>query len=336
MAEPHKDLTGAAPERSDGTVAANVVVVGSVNLDLVVSVPHLPAPGETILGDDLVYRAGGKGGNQAVGAHRLGANTTLIAMTGDDPLGSDLRAALAREGLDLTHVGEVAGTATGVAMIVVADGGENSIVVAPGANRLLQPSTVSGLDVALRAADALVLQGEVPAPASHEAASLARTSGATVVLNSAPLPALPDPDLEKLLGATDVLVVNEGEAAQLLGIEPPTTPEEWAALAPRLSELGPASAVVTLGAAGAVASESGTAYVQAAFAVDVVDTTGAGDSFTAALAVALAGGRPMADALRRACAAGALATTRLGAQAALPTLDELDTFLATGGGEHDA
>lgn len=305
----------------------HVTVLGSVNLDLVVAVPHLPEPGETILGSDLVYRAGGKGGNQAVAARRLGARTTLVAATGDDQLGADLRSMLGNEGLDMSMVTTAMGTTTGVALVVVAEDGENSIVVAPGANRTLRPGQVPDLPVVLEDTDVLVLQVEVPVGASLDAAIHARAAGAKVLLNAAPLPELPDAEFDKLLGAVDVLVVNEGEALQLTNSTVPAARDGWEAIAAEICRLGPGSAVITLGADGAVASDGTRTYVQPAFPVNVVDTTGAGDGFSGALAVAVAERRSLVDGLRRACAAGALATTALGAQSALPSAAELDRLL---------
>lgn len=307
---------------------SRVVVVGSANLDLVVTAPHIPRAGETVLGADLVRRAGGKGGNQAVAAHRLGADTVLVAAIGDDQIAGELRSELVREGLDLSHLAVVPGVSTGVALIVVDEAGENSIVVAPGANHALGRTMMAALPGLLGPSDILSLQIEIPLATSLEAASRARDLGATVVFNAAPLPDDPDQTLMKLLGTVDVVVLNEGEALQLTGRTPPNDVAGWAELAEDVRRLGPDIAVVTLGARGAVAATGERVHTQPAFAVDVADTTGAGDGFVGALAVALGEGRPIADALRRACAAGALATTRLGAQEALPRAHELERFLA--------
>ena len=300
---------------------SRVAVVGSVNIDATVAVPALPAPGETVLGSDVVYRPGGKGGNQAVAARRLGADTALHAAVGDDAFGARLRTVLAAEGLDPAGLTTVAGISTGLAMILVDGGGENVIVVSPGANGLLDGAA---LTTSSGPGEVLALQLEIPLATCLDAAGRARAAGATVVLNAAPLPKLVEPAFADLLSIVDVLVVNEGEAAQLAE---ETAPRDWAALAGRLRALGPDTVVVTLGARGAVAADAAGTYACDAFAVDVVDTTGAGDAFCGALAVALADGLPIADAVRRGCAAGALAATRMGAQAALPTRAELDAFL---------
>lgn len=306
-----------------------VVVVGSVNLDLSVRVPNLPRPGETVLGSEVVFRPGGKGGNQAVAARRLGAETLVFAAVGDDRFGADLRASFDAEGIPLTNVATIDGATTGIAMIVVAGEGENSIVVAPGANGLLDIGQLGMLPAVLGPGDVLALQLEIPLATCLHAARRARSAGSIVVLNAAPLPKLVEPDFAALLDPVDVLVVNEGEALHLAGATAPAPegPAEWAALAAALRRYGPRSCVVTLGAQGAVAADAYGTYLQPAFGVDVVDTTGAGDSFCGALAVALADGAPLAVALRRGCAAGALAATRMGAQTALPTGTELDEFL---------
>jgi ribokinase len=315
-----------------------VLVVGSINLDLVVTVPHLPEPGETVLGSDAVRRPGGKGANQAVGAGRLGAEVTLVGLTGDDPFGREMRDSLRREGLDLTHVGMLEGSASGLALIVVRPDGENTITVASGPNALLAGEWLTTLPALVADTDLLLIQLEVPVSTCLTAAKAARRAGVPVVLNAAPVPAQPDPDLWQLLAEADVLVVNEGEAVRLLEGRGHRPAEDWRGVARGLRDLGPATTVVTLGEDGAVAAAEGLAMAQGGFAVDAVDTTGAGDAFCAGLAVSLAEGLPIADALRLGCAAGALATTSVGAQAALPTRRQVEDFLAnplvaaTGGG----
>jgi ribokinase len=313
---------------------SGVVVVGSVNLDLVVGVDRLPRPGETLLGGELSFRAGGKGANQAVAANRLGVETLLFAATGADRFGDDLRTALSTEELSLEHVSVLTPPATGVALIVVDRDGENSIVVAAGANGFLTPSSLVRLADVLDPDTVLLLQLEVPVDTVLAAARMAAEAGATVVLNAAPLPAAPGGLPPELLQAVDVLVVNEGEAQQLAGEA--ATPDSWPVLADRLRALGPRAAVVTLGARGAVASSAGTLHVQPPFPVDTVDATGAGDSFCGALAVALHRGLDLAEATRWGCAAGALATTRLGAQDALPTPEDLRKLLEQNEGDADA
>lgn len=303
---------------------SGVVVVGSVNLDLCLAAPHLPAPGETVLGTSVALRPGGKGGNQAVAARRLGAETRLFAAVGDDQFGADLRKALVEEGLPLDHVTTL-DTATGIAAIVVDPSGENTIVVAPGANGRLGPVT---LEPVLGPGRVLVLQLEIPLDTCADAARQARAAGATVLLNAAPLPDTIGPDLGELLALTDILVVNEGEARRLFGSAAPAWPD--------VARHGPTACVITLGAQGALVLTHDLERRQEPFPVRAVDTTGAGDAFCGALAVCLAQDTPLTEAVRRACAAGALATTKPGAQAALPSAHELETFLSQAGGRPHA
>jgi ribokinase len=303
-------------------MSGRVVVVGSANVDLAVRVPRLPSPGETVLGSQRATLAGGKGANQAVAARRLGAETVLIAAVGDDRFGEDIRASLARDGLPADHLVTVAGADTGVALIVVDAAGENTVVVAPGANALLDDHALGRLPALLDPGAVLVLQLEIPLAVCLAAARAARRAGAEVVLNAAPLPEAVDATLADLLHEVDLLVVNESEAARLVG----RTAGPAAAAA--LRELGPRTCVVTLGARGAVRADAADVVTQAAFHVEAVDTTGAGDAFCGALAAAIAAGIGLDEAVRRACAAGAVATTRMGAQSAMPTASELDAFLA--------
>lgn len=304
---------------------SRVVVVGSANADLAVRVPRLPLPGETVLGSDLATLAGGKGANQAVAARRLGADTVLVAAVGDDRFGDDVRASLTREGLPSDHLTTVNGEATGVALIVVDVAGENTVVVAPGANALLGEHALRGLPAVLDPDAVLVLQLEIPLAACLAAARDARRAGARVVLNAAPLPEAVDARLADLLQEVDVLVVNEGEAMRLGGHTGESV--DWLTAAAGLCDLGPKTCVVTLGARGAVHADAAETVAHAAFPVEAVDTTGAGDAFCGALAAALAAGCSVDHAVRRACAAGAVATTRMGAQSAMPTASELDAFV---------
>ena len=287
-----------------------VVVVGSINVDITVPVTRLPRPGETVLGTDAVVSPGGKGANQAVTAARLGARTRMVGAVGDDAYGGQMTANLAEAGVDVSRVSTVPGRRTGTALIVVAADGENTVVVAPGANAAL---AVGPLEFA--AGDVLLLQLEVPVPTSVAAADAARVAGATVVLNAAPLSDADDPLLRRLLDLTDVLVVNQTEATALAPMG-----EDWPALARTLPGR---SNVITLGAGGAVAHDGAATWWQPAFPAQVVDTTGAGDAFCGALAQSLAAGLDLRTAVRRGCAAGALAVGRLGAQSALPTAAEL-------------
>lgn len=291
-------------------MTVSVVVLGGLNTDLVVEVGRLPRPGETVTGGDVQRLPGGKAANQAVAARRLGARVHLVGAVGDDDLGPALRQGLADEGVDVGAVRTVPGRASGVALIVVQVGGENTITVAPGANGDLGPSDADAVAAALEHADALLLQLETPVAASLAAARAARAAGRLVVLNTAPLAAPVPDDVRALVAAADVVVANEEEATALREVGAP-----------------PRRLVVTLGAQGARWSDDGASGHEAAFRVDSVDAVGAGDTFCAALTVALAGGAPLADAVRRGCAAGALATLRRGAQSAMPTAVEVGALL---------
>lgn len=305
-----------------------VAVVGSINTDLVVEVPRLPAVGETVLGSDLQVQPGGKGANQAIAAARLGAEVTLFAATGDDEFGSHVRTVLAGENLNVSQVATIPDTPTGTAMIVVDSAGRNMITVAPGANSRLTEEQLGNLRHA--GDDAVVLlQLEIPLTTCRAAARIAHQAGARVVLNAAPLNDPQEAPLVELLADVDVLVVNEGEALQLAAGSAPDDPDGWADVAANLRELGPDAVVVTLGGQGAVAATSEATHIQPAFVVDAVDTTGAGDAFCGALAVELASGESLTSAVRAASAAGALATTHMGAQSALPTQKDVGRLLRT-------
>jgi ribokinase len=289
----------------------DIVVVGSANADLVVRVERRPAAGETVLGSDLATHPGGKGGNQAAAAARLGGGVALLARIGDDAHGRFLLDAQKAAGVD-THAVRVGGAPTGVALIVVGPEGDNSIVVSPGANALLSPQDVRASSDLLSAARVVLLQLEIPLDTVAEAVAAAGP-GTRVVLNpspSAPLPA-------RVLAACDPLVLNEHEAMGMLGGTAEGTPEEWCAA---LLELGPRSVVVTLGADGAVAADASGVVRVPGIRVTVVDTTGAGDAFAGALAWRLAKGEPLARAVEFAVRVGAETVTRVGAQVSFPTL----------------
>jgi ribokinase len=284
--------------------APRITVVGSVNLDFVARGARLPAPGETVTGATLARHPGGKGANQALAARRLGAEVRLVARVGRDALAAEALQLLHAEGVDLEHCREDPQAATGVALIAVSVQGENQIVVAPGANANLHAAHLDA-DAAF-ATDALICQLEVPVD-TVQAAAL-RHPG-FVCLNLAPALDVPP----ELLRRADLLIVNESEAAYY-GM-------------PLLQAVADSGALlaITLGARGAELWRGGLRIAEARPpAVQVVDTTGAGDCFVAALTVALLEGRAPADALRFACVAGALATTRAGAQPSLPWRAEVD------------
>lgn len=298
-----------------------IVSCGSLNMDLVTRVARAPAAGETVLGSNYVLHQGGKGGNQAVAAARLGAEVRMVGAVGSDEFGDSLLAGLAAGGVDTRFVQQLEG-ASGAAFITVEEGGENRIIVSPGANAALAPGLLDG--AAFAQADALLLQLEIPLETVLAAARLGREAGATVLLNAAP----PVPGLLDRLTDVGVLVVNEPEAAVLLDRPGAESPEEALDQARLLGERVP-SGVITLGARGAVWWDStGDSGAVPAFPVETVDTTGAGDAFTGALAVAVAEGQPLSSAVRFAAAAGALATTGHGARAALPERRAVEELLA--------
>jgi ribokinase len=301
------------------TKRPKVTVLGSLNMDISVTVPRLPRPGATILGSAAQFTPGGKGANQAVAAARLGADVRMVGCVGDDDFGRQLLAALRAEGIDADSVRVVPEVPTGLAMIAVDQAGENLIIVAPGANQQVGPSDVA----AASNHDILVVSAEIPAPAIARALTQAGPS----ILNLAPAP----PAAAALVGqGVDWLVVNESEAAAVLG-RPIDGPADAALAAAALAAVGPRHAVVTAGAHGAAlasADAPGPAEVIDGFPVHAVDTVGAGDTFVGALAVALAAGVPAPEAVRAAAAAGAAAVTRHGAQAAMPR--PADILAATG------
>lgn len=299
-------------------MSGSVVVVGSMNRDYVCRVPTLPRPGETLLGGELRLGAGGKGGNQAVAVARLGGRCAMVGCVGDDSDGTFLLAALVDEGIDVERVEVRSGVATGAAFVFVDDVGENSIVVAPGANATVgAAATVAALHAALRPGDVLVVQAEIPADAIAAAISLADEIGARAILNLAPF----QPVGDDLLRTCDPLVVNQSEALALLGLED-SNDLSGTDLATRLADRA-RSVVVTLGADGAAVCVQGKAEHVAAEAVTVVDSTGAGDAFTGALATSLAEGSSLVAAARRGVLAGTYAVQRPGAQASYPSAADL-------------
>ncbi len=310
---------------------AKIVVVGSSNTDMVVKTPHIPAPGETVLGGEFVMAAGGKGANQAVAAARLDAQVTLVARLGKDVFGERALAGFRQEGIVTDHVAVDPEAASGVALIFVDADGENSIAVAPGANARLSPEDVQRAKGAIEAADVLLLQLEIPLETVQRAAEMAHRAGVRVILNPAPAPAEPLP--AELLAHVHVLTPNEGEAGLLAGV-PVTGPQNGEAAARRLIGQGVGVVIVTLGAQGALVVTPDLRQLVPGFSVDAVDTTAAGDAFNGGLAVALAEGKPLAEAVRFANGCGALATTRLGAQPSLPMAGEVAAFIAERSSAH--
>jgi ribokinase len=300
----------------------SVLVVGSVNADLVISVSRRPAAGETVLGSDLATFPGGKGSNQAVAAARLGASVAFLGRVGTDSFAAFLRDNLRRERVATGQLLAVPGP-SGVALITVGPAGDNSIIVAPGANALLSPADVEAARSEFEAAAVVSAQLEIPVAAVEAAARLAGAAGARFILNLSPARDIP----AGLLAAADPLVVNEHEAGFLLRGDlpdpgrdaPPGPPATAAALLGR----GPRSVVITLGADGAYAADAGGGVHVRSPHVTVVDTTGAGDAFTGALAWRLSAGDTLPQAAALAARAGAAAVTARGAQGSYPTVDEL-------------
>lgn len=298
-----------------------IAVVGSSNSDLVVRASRLPQPGETILGGEFAWHPGGKGANQAVAAARLGADVAFVARIGRDQFGERAMAGFRAEGVCTDFVTTDSGAPSGVALIGIdSSTGENAILVAPGANSRLSEGDVDAAAEAIRAADVLICQLETPLAAVAAALAIARDAGIVTILNPAPAANLP----ETILRNVSVLTPNQSEAALLAG-QPTLSPALAAAL---LRKRGVDSVVLTLGAAGALVSDSsGEYFIRPVAARSVVDTTAAGDCFTAALAVALAEGRALGDAAYFANAAASLSVEREGAQPSLPTRAEVDQRL---------
>jgi ribokinase len=297
---------------------SRVVVLGSLNMDLVVSLSRLPRSGETVIGDRLQRFPGGKGANQAVAAARLGAEVAMVGRVGKDSFGEELLSSLRTDGVAVDGVERDANEPTGAALILVEKGGENMIAVARGAGGVVGDADVARATTKLRELDVLLLQLEIPLAAVASAARRAKAAGAWVILNAAPAAALE----ASLLRQVDVLVVNELEAEPILGR--PAADSQEAEEAARIAvERGARSAVVTLGAAGAVLADGNAIHRMKALRVDAVDATGAGDAFVGALAAALAAGAALVEAAELAGAAGAAAVTKPGAQASLPRPEDL-------------
>ena len=299
---------------------APIVVVGSLNMDFVAQVDCLPLPGETVLGGGFRTIPGGKGANQACAAGRLGGRVRMVGRVGDDVFGGQLRESLQTSGVDVRDVRATGLAPSGVALIVVDARGENQIVVAAGANGFLTPSDV---ETALGDVDGgyLLLQLETPLETVAAAAAIGRRRGLTVILDPAPARALP----AALLECVDILTPNEREALILLGRREATMSLEQAPdVAAALRDLGVATTILKLGEQGAFLSSAGAHGHFAALRVDAVDATAAGDTFNGALAVALAEGRSVGDAIAFANTAAALSVTRFGAQASIPSRAEVD------------
>ncbi|AXF14515.1 ribokinase [Paraburkholderia caledonica] len=305
---------------SSNETRARVAVVGSLNMDLVARAPRLPHPGETLAGRTFAQVAGGKGGNQAVAAARLGAQVSMLGCVGADANGAQLRAGLEAEGIDCVAV-ETGREATGVALIIVDDASQNAIVIVAGSNGEVTPDTIARHEAVLAAADVVICQLETPLDTVQAALTTARRLGKTVILNPAPatgpLPA-------EWLPLIDYLIPNELEAATLTGL-PVGSPEEAATAAAVLRAAGARNVLVTLGPRGVQAALEGAApALYDAPKVKAVDTTAAGDTFIGGFAAQLAQGASVDAAIRFAQRAAALSVTRAGAQPSIPTRAEVE------------
>jgi ribokinase len=304
-----------------------IAVVGSLNMDFVVSVDELPAPGETVLGRNFQMFPGGKGANQAAAAAKLGGNSVTVRMIGRvgyDVFADHLKASLSAAGVDVSAVHATKSQATGVALISVDRAGQNSIVVASGANGELAAADVEAMRSVFRGARLVLFQLETPLATVAGALELARAESVETILDPAPAQPLPPAVLQRV----DILTPNESEALRLLGrAQARVSPAEAVEMAEALRRMGPKTVIIKLGDQGCLAHDGLNARHIPSFPVEVKDTTAAGDTFNAGLAVALAEGAPLDHALRFASAAAAISVTRLGAQASAPARREVDAFL---------
>lgn len=302
---------------------AKVVVIGSLNMDLVTRAPRLPRGGETLIGQSFSTVSGGKGANQAVAAARLGAEVSMVGCIGSDAYGQQLRNALLAEQIDCDAISIVDG-ASGVALIVVDDNSQNAIVIVAGANGALTPGVIDRFDSVLQAADVIICQLEVPDATVGHALKRGRELGKTVILNPAPasrpLPA-------DWYATIDYLIPNESEAAALSGL-PVDSLETAETAATRLIGMGAGKVIITLGAQGSLFADGKGFQHFPAPQVHAVDTTAAGDTFVGGFAAALASGQCEAEAIRFGQVAAALSVTRAGAQPSIPTLSDVQAFKA--------
>lgn len=298
-------------------MSGHILVVGSINMDLVVRAERHPRPGETILGSDFRTYPGGKGANQAVAASRAGGRVKMIGRIGDDAFGDALSAGLKSNGVDTACVLRTPGVSSGVALITLDAEGQNTIVVASGSNAYLSPEDIRDFSPVFEGAAILIVQLEIPLITVAKALALAKFYGVKVILNPSPAQSLPG----SLLAQVNYLVPNEHELALTVGIEAP------AMAADVLHGLGTEAVIVTLGGNGVTVSTAERRSHIQGHTVPVVDTVAAGDAFVGALAVALSEGKSLLDAAEWGNAAGALAVMRPGAQPSLPTREEISTFL---------
>ncbi|MCV9884459.1 ribokinase [Metabacillus halosaccharovorans] len=290
-----------------------IVVIGSINMDLVTQTNTIPKVGETVLGEDFMTAPGGKGANQAVAAAKLGGDVTLLGCVGDDAFGSELMKHLHKQGVDTKHIQTISNTSSGVAAITLSEG-DNSIIVVPGANHKLTPVLVQQHEQLITDADIVLLQLEIPLDSVVKAAELARKHNVPVILNPAPMQELP----KKLILQSTYLTPNEHELESLLSSTN---------LSQKETEALKAKSIVTRGSKGIQLQQEGVEQLISGYQVDVVDSTGAGDTFNGALALSLSSGLSLLEASQFANAAAALSVTKLGAQSGMPTKKEVESFL---------
>lgn len=301
---------------------SEIVVVGSLNMDMVVKASRRPARGETILSDHFFMSPGGKGGNQAYAASRLGASVAMIGRVGNDPFAEHLVRYLQLGGVNTSMIEQAEGQHSGAALITIDGEGDNSIIVAPGANNHMTPDYIRKHKEAIQNAKMLMVQLEIPLDAVMEAVSIASEAGVAVMLDPAPARPLDD----TLLQMVDYIVPNESEIAQITGVEVNDARTAKTASVDLLRR-GVTTVVAKLGGQGVVAVNANRTITVPGFKVDVVDTTAAGDAFAGALASALVGGKDLWSAIQFANAVGALTVTKQGAQSSMPDLATTDTFI---------
>ncbi|UZD15363.1 ribokinase [Gallibacterium anatis] len=300
-----------------------LTVLGSINADHVIQVPHFPQPGETLSGQNYHIVYGGKGANQAVAAARLGAKVDFIACIGEDKIGLEMKQAFQKDGINTDSIATIQGETTGIAMIQVADSGENSIVISAGANAHLTTDIVDKFKQKILDADALLMQLETPLDAIIYATKIAKQAGKHTVLNPAPAKALPD----ELLAQLTMITPNETEAEVLTGVK--VVDEQSAAQAAAVfHQKGVAIVLITLGAKGVFISRNALQKIIPGFRVQAKDTTAAGDTFNGALVTALLEQKSLEEAIQFAHAAAAISVTRFGAQTSIPNRQETLDFLA--------
>lgn len=301
----------------------NLTVIGSINADHVISVPYFAKPGETLTGHSYHIAYGGKGANQAVAAARLGVKVSFIGCIGNDDIGRAMKTAFEQDGINTQSIKTIPNAMTGIAMIQVAESGENSIVISAGANGHLDETVVAEFQSEITQADCLLMQLETPLPAIIQAAKIAKENNTQVVLNPAPARALPD----ELLSLLDMITPNETEAEILTGIKvvDELTASQAAAI---FHQNGIEKVLITLGSKGVFISEKGGGSIVPGFRVQAVDTTAAGDTFNGALVTAILEEKSLAEAIRFAHAAAAISVTRKGAQPSIPARQEVLDFLS--------